>query len=151
LNKKPFYYFFSKLILGFKYSVFKIQSSGTIWDNSFYYFISLFIHFYYFSLIQSLVFTLVIIVRARNRGRNDAPRMALLKTWSPSTSEEGLRVTPQVSISCYVERYILSSDAQWKFLSLIKLLMKISPNLELFDLKNSQIWSLLKFYFLKRI
>jgi hypothetical protein len=31
----------------------------------------------------------------------------------------------------------------------IKLLMNVSPNLELFDLKNSQIWSLLKLLFLK--
>jgi hypothetical protein len=30
----------------------------------------------------------------------------------------------------------------------IKLLMKVSPSLELFDLKNSQIWSLLKLLFL---
>jgi hypothetical protein len=30
----------------------------------------------------------------------------------------------------------------------IKLLMNVSPNLELFDLKNSQIWSLLKLLFL---
>jgi hypothetical protein len=28
----------------------------------------------------------------------------------------------------------------------IKLLMKVSPSLELFDLKNSQIWSLLKLF-----
>jgi hypothetical protein len=31
----------------------------------------------------------------------------------------------------------------------IKLLMNVSPNLELFDLKNSQIWSLLKLLFLE--
>jgi hypothetical protein len=31
----------------------------------------------------------------------------------------------------------------------IKLLMKVSPNLELFDLKNSQIWSLIKLLFLE--
>jgi hypothetical protein len=31
----------------------------------------------------------------------------------------------------------------------IKLLMNVSPSLELFDLKNSQIWSLLKLLFLK--
>jgi hypothetical protein len=31
----------------------------------------------------------------------------------------------------------------------IKLLMNVSPNLELFDLKNSQIWSLLKLLFLR--
>jgi hypothetical protein len=30
LDRKPFYYFFSKLILGFQNSVFKIQSSGII-------------------------------------------------------------------------------------------------------------------------
>jgi hypothetical protein len=30
----------------------------------------------------------------------------------------------------------------------IKLLMNVSPNLELFDLKNNQIWSLLKLLFL---
>jgi hypothetical protein len=29
----------------------------------------------------------------------------------------------------------------------IKLLMNVSPNLELFDLKNNQIWSLLKLFF----
>jgi hypothetical protein len=28
--------------------------------------------------------------------------------------------------------------------------MNVSPNLELFDLKNSQIWSLLKLLFLKQ-
>jgi hypothetical protein len=33
--------------------------------------------------------------------------------------------------------------------SFIKLLMNVSPNLKLFDLKNSQIWSLLKLLFLK--
>jgi hypothetical protein len=32
--------------------------------------------------------------------------------------------------------------------SFIKLLMNVSPNLELFDLKNNQIWSLLKLLFL---
>jgi hypothetical protein len=32
--------------------------------------------------------------------------------------------------------------------SFIKLLMNVSPSLELFDLKNSQIWSLLKLLFL---
>jgi hypothetical protein len=31
----------------------------------------------------------------------------------------------------------------------IKLLMKVSPNMELFDLKNCQIWSLLKLLFLE--
>jgi hypothetical protein len=31
----------------------------------------------------------------------------------------------------------------------IKLLMNVSPNLELFDLKNNQIWSLLKLLFLR--
>jgi hypothetical protein len=31
----------------------------------------------------------------------------------------------------------------------IKLLMNVSPNLELFNLKNSQIWSLLKLLFLE--
>jgi hypothetical protein len=60
-------------------------------------------------------------------------------------------VTPQVSISCYVGRFILISDCTVKvsisgsrLSPFIKLLMKVSPNLELFDLKNSQIWSLLK-------
>jgi hypothetical protein len=33
--------------------------------------------------------------------------------------------------------------------SFIKLLMNVSPNLKLFDLKNNQIWSLLKLLFLK--
>jgi hypothetical protein len=62
-------------------------------------------------------------------------------------------VTPQVSTLCYVGRLVLSSDAQWKIcISLshlspfTKLLMKVSPSLELFDLKNSQIWSLLKLF-----
>jgi hypothetical protein len=31
----------------------------------------------------------------------------------------------------------------------IKLLMKVSPNLKLFDLKNNQIWSMLQLLFLK--
>jgi hypothetical protein len=31
----------------------------------------------------------------------------------------------------------------------IKLLMNVSPNLELFDLKNNQIWSMLKLLFLR--
>jgi hypothetical protein len=65
-------------------------------------------------------------------------------------------VTPQVSISCYVGRFILISDCSVKisiFRSLlspfIMLLMNVSPNLELFDLKNNQIWSLLKLLFLE--
>jgi hypothetical protein len=53
--------------------------------------------------------------------------------------------------------FILISDAQWKISisrshisPFIKLLMNVSPNLELFDLKNNQIWSLLK-TFISRI
>jgi hypothetical protein len=34
-------------------------------------------------------------------------------------------------------------------ISIIKLLMNVSPNLESFDLKNSQIWSLLKLLFVE--
>jgi hypothetical protein len=56
---------------------------------------------------------------------------------------------------CYVGRFVLSLDAQWKFLSLYHIYLHLSSyswmfhqNLELFDLKNSQIWSLLKLLFL---
>jgi hypothetical protein len=41
------------------------------------------------------------------------------------------------------------SENFYLFITFIKLLMKVSPNLELFDLKNSQIWSLLKLLFLE--
>jgi hypothetical protein len=64
-------------------------------------------------------------------------------------------VTPQVSISCYVGRFILISDAQWKFLFLARvclwlsrLFIHISPNSELFNLTEGRIWSLLKLLFL---
>jgi hypothetical protein len=40
------------------------------------------------------------------------------------------------------------SENFYLFITFIKLLMNVSPNLELFDLKNSQIWSLLKLLFL---
>jgi hypothetical protein len=63
-------------------------------------------------------------------------------------------VTPQVSISCYVRRFILISDAQWKFLFLARvclwlsrLFILISPDSELFSLTEGQIWSLLKLLF----
>jgi hypothetical protein len=49
---------------------------------------------------------------------------------------EGWHVTPHVSIS------VMSGDLS----PFIKLLMKVSPSLKLFDLKNSQIWSLLKLF-----
>jgi hypothetical protein len=58
---------------------------------------------------------------------------------------------PQVSISCFVGRFILISDAQWKFLFLARiclwlsrLFVHISPNSELFSLTEGRIWSLLK-------
>jgi hypothetical protein len=64
-------------------------------------------------------------------------------------------VTLQVSVSCYVGRFILISDAQWKFLFLARvcfwlsrLFIHISPNSELFNLTEGQIWSLLKLLFL---
>jgi hypothetical protein len=62
-------------------------------------------------------------------------------------------VTPQVSIfalcreiypnlGCSVKIYISRSHLS----PFIKLLMNVSPSLELFDLKNSQIWRLLKLF-----
>jgi hypothetical protein len=48
----------------------------------------------------------------------------LLHPWRSSFESQdeillrGKAVTPQVSVSCYVGRFILISDAQWKFLSL---------------------------------
>jgi hypothetical protein len=60
--------------------------------------------------------------------------------WSYNT------VTPQVSVSCYDERFILISDAKWKFpisrscLSLfIRLSHGSSPNSELFDREKQPI------------
>ena len=67
----------------------------------------------------------------------------------------GISVTPQVSVSCYDGRFILISDAQWKFLFLARvclwlsrLFIHISPNSELFNLTEGRIWSLLKLLFL---
>jgi hypothetical protein len=70
----------------------------------------------------------------------------LLHPWRSSFESQdeillrGKAVTPQVSVSCYDGRFILISDAQWKFpisrscLSLfIRLSHGSSPNLELFD------------------
>jgi hypothetical protein len=64
-------------------------------------------------------------------------------------------VTPQVSVSCYVARFILISDAQWKFLFLARvclcssrLFIYVSPNSKLFNLTEGRIWSLLKLLFL---
>jgi hypothetical protein len=60
-------------------------------------------------------------------------------------------VTPQVSISRYVGRVILISDAQWKFLFLArvcvwlsKFLIHILPNSKLISLTEGQFWSLLE-------
>jgi hypothetical protein len=85
----------------------------------------------------------------------------LLHPWrSLSESQDeillrGKAVTPQVSISCYVGRFILISDAQWKFLFLAhvclwlsRLFILISPDSELFSLTEGRIWSLLKLLFL---
>jgi hypothetical protein len=62
-----------------------------------------------------------------------------------------IHVTPQVSVSCYVGRFILISDAQWKFIFLARvwlwlsrLFVHISPNSELFSLTEGRIWGLLK-------
>jgi hypothetical protein len=66
----------------------------------------------------------------------------------------GKVVTPQVSISCYVGRFIIISDAKWKFLFLAhvclwlsRLFVHIWPNSELFSLTEGQIWGLLKLLF----
>jgi hypothetical protein len=48
------------------------------------------------------------------------------------------------NLECSVKIYISLSHLS----SFIKLLMNVSPSLELFNLKNSQIWSLLKLLFL---
>jgi hypothetical protein len=64
-------------------------------------------------------------------------------------------VTPQVCISCYVRRFILISDAQWKFLYLARvclwlsrLFILISPDSKLFSLTEGRIWNLLKLFIL---
>jgi hypothetical protein len=63
--------------------------------------------------------------------------------------------TPGVSFVLYREIYpnlgcsVKISIYLSHLSSFIKLLMNVSPNLKLFDLKNSQIWSLLKLLFLK--
>jgi hypothetical protein len=62
--------------------------------------------------------------------------------------------TPGVYFALYREIYpnlrcSVKISISLSYLSpFIKLLMNVSPNLELFDLKNSQIWSLLKLLFL---
>jgi hypothetical protein len=48
------------------------------------------------------------------------------------------------NLGCSVKIFISLSHLS----PFIKLLMNVSPNLELFDLKNNQIWSLLKLLFL---
>jgi hypothetical protein len=67
-------------------------------------------------------------------------------------------VTPQVSVSCYVARFVPISDAQWKFLFLAhvclwlsRLFIHVSPNSELLSLTEGQFWSLLKLLFSARM
>jgi hypothetical protein len=67
-------------------------------------------------------------------------------------------VTPQVSVSRYVGRFVPNSDAQWKFLFLARvclwlsrLFVHISPNSELFSLTEDRIRSLLKLLFSERM
>jgi hypothetical protein len=49
------------------------------------------------------------------------------------------------NLGCSVKNFLSLSHLS----PFIKLLMNVSPNLELFDLKNSQIWSLLKLLFVE--
>jgi hypothetical protein len=88
----------------------------------------------------------------RGRGRVRAPG----RVRRSSSSFGAEPVTPQVSISRYVGRFILISNAQWRFLFLDHIYLLLSSYLwrfhrflNLFDLKNSQIWSLLKLLFLE--
>jgi hypothetical protein len=63
--------------------------------------------------------------------------------------------TPGVYFALYREIYpnlgcsVKISISRSHLSPFIKLLMNVSPSLELFDLKNSQIWSLLKLLFLE--
>jgi hypothetical protein len=64
-------------------------------------------------------------------------------------------VTPQVSVSCYVGRFIQISDAQWKFLFLDRVYLGLSGFLmEVHRIRsysiarNNQFWSVLKLLFL---
>jgi hypothetical protein len=63
--------------------------------------------------------------------------------------------TPGVYFTLYREIYpnlecsVKISISRSHLSPFIKLLMNVSPSLELFDLKNSQIWSLLKLLFLE--
>ena len=64
-------------------------------------------------------------------------------------------VTPQVSVSCYVGRFILISDAQWKFLFLDRVYLWLSrlsihnsPNSELFDREKQPILERVKTFIL---
>jgi hypothetical protein len=63
--------------------------------------------------------------------------------------------TPGVYFTLYREIYpnlgcsVKISISRSHLSPFIKLLMNVSPSLELFDLKNNQIWSLLKLLFLK--
>ena len=74
---------------------------------------------------------------------------------SHSSSREPTCDTPGVYLTLYREIYpnlgcsVKISISRSRLSPFIKLLMKVSPSLELFDLKNSQIWSLLKLLFLE--
>jgi hypothetical protein len=64
-------------------------------------------------------------------------------------------MTPQVFISFYVERFILISDAQWKFLFLDRAYLCLSGfllevhRIQSYSIaRNGRIWSLLKLLFL---
>jgi hypothetical protein len=70
----------------------------------------------------------------------------------------GKAVTPQVSIPRYVRRFILISDAQWKFpfldrvcLCLSGFLMEVHRIRSYSVVKNNQFWSVLKLYISERM
>jgi hypothetical protein len=69
-----------------------------------------------------------------------------------SESSEYYCVTPGVYFVLYQEIYpnlgcsVKISISRSHLSPFIKLLMKVKPSVELFDLKNNQIWSLLKLF-----
>jgi hypothetical protein len=74
----------------------------------------------------------------------------------PWIDSNGIHVTPQVSISRYVGRFILISDAQWKFLFLDRAYLCLSGfllevhRIQSYSIaRNSQFWSVLKLLFLE--
>jgi hypothetical protein len=67
----------------------------------------------------------------------------------------GKAVTPQMSVSCYVRRFVPNMNAQWKFLFLDRvylclsgLIMEAHRSRSYSIARNSQFWSMLKLLFL---